>query len=64
MPLRAYGERVVRGGIILCHDTEVERVGTDSNFPVLRAVKRYCTEAGHSFYERRGSFGMAVIEKG
>jgi len=62
--LRRFVPRVRSGGLVLCHDTEVEAIGTTQQipFPVARALDAYCAEQGQWQWEnRRGSFGLGVM---
>jgi len=63
--LRAYVPRVRPGGVVCCHDTELETpelVGPQPPYPVAKALDAYCAEAGLSWSNRPGSYGMGVIE--
>jgi predicted O-methyltransferase YrrM len=63
--LRAYVPRVRPGGVVCCHDTELEApelVGPQPPYPVAKALDAYCAEAGLSWSNRPGSYGMGVIE--
>jgi predicted O-methyltransferase YrrM len=63
--LRAYVPRVRPGGMVCCHDTELEApdlVGPQPPFPVARALDTYCAETGLSWVNRPGSYGLGVIE--
>ena len=63
--LRTYVPRVRAGGIVFCHDTEVEGpsgVGTHTPFPVARALDVFCEETGLTWINRPGSHGLGVIQ--
>lgn len=63
--LRVYVPRVRPGGVVCCHDTELEApdlVGPQPPFPVARALDAYCAESGLAWVNRPGSYGMGVIE--
>lgn len=63
--LGAYVPRVRAGGVVCCHDTELEApegVGPQPPFPVARALDAYCAETGLQWSNRPGSYGLGVIE--
>lgn len=63
--LRTYVPRVKPGGVVLCHDTELEApelVGPQPPFPVAKAIAEYCTETGLAWQNITGSYGLGVIE--
>lgn len=72
--LCAHGPRVVPGGVILMHDTELtrEQIGAyegtlppgGQHLPVAAALDTWCATAGQTWTERPGSYGLGVIEKG
>ena len=62
--LRAYMPRVAPGGVALFHDTRI--FGTwsqpgDTIPPVARALDDYCAEAGFSWENLEGEYGLGVI---
>lgn len=64
--LRTYVPRVRSGGVVLCHDTELESpegVGNRPPFPVAKALTAYCTESGLTWVNISGCHGLGVIEK-
>lgn len=64
--LRAYVPRVVPGGTVLCHDTELASPygapWDDPPFPVARALDDYCAESGLSWRNITGCNGLGVLE--
>lgn len=63
--LRTYVPRVKPGGVVLMHDTELEApemVGPQPPFPVAKAIDEYCGEAGLSWENITGCYGLGVIE--
>lgn len=65
--LRLYVPRVNKGGMICCHDTELEYVpGRHPNgyesFSVSRALETFCGETGLHWENRTGSYGLGVIK--
>jgi predicted O-methyltransferase YrrM len=63
--LRAYVPKVKPGGLVCCHDTELEApdlVEPQPPYPVARALDTYCAEAGLAWVNRPHSYGMGVIE--
>lgn len=63
--LTEYVRRVVPGGVVLCHDTELERPESapadGPPFPVARALDDYCADTGLVWENRTGSYGLGVI---
>jgi predicted O-methyltransferase YrrM len=62
--LRLYVPRVRKGGIVLMHDTEWEEPGTMLDAPggwVTQALDTFCAEAGLSWENRSGSYGMGIL---
>jgi predicted O-methyltransferase YrrM len=62
--LRTYAPMVRPGGVVLCHDTELEApelVGPQPPFPVAKAISEYCTEAGLEWVNNTGCYGLGVI---
>lgn len=62
--LRTYVPRVKPGGVVLCHDTELEApelVGPQPPFPVAKALDDYCAESGLKWANNTGSYGLGVI---
>jgi cephalosporin hydroxylase len=68
--LRLYVPRVRAGGRVLLHDTELDGPdrgyirpgGTDVQFPVARALDAFCQEAGLSWQNTPGSYGLGTID--
>lgn len=63
--LHTYVPRVKPGGVVLCHDTELEApelVGPQPPFPVAKAITEYCAENGLTWENLTGSYGLGVIE--
>jgi len=62
--LRIYAPRVLPGGVVLCHDTQFEPPGHDRGTPdgeVAQALDTYCKEAGLSWENRPGFYGLGTI---
>jgi predicted O-methyltransferase YrrM len=62
--LRAYVPRVAPGGLVCCHDTELqapEGVQPQEAFPVARALDAFCAETGLQWTNNPGSYGLGVI---
>jgi predicted O-methyltransferase YrrM len=65
--LYAYVPKVRDGGVVLCHDTALDRpdgIGDQEPFPVRRAISVYCETFGYSWHERTGSYGLGVFVAG
>jgi cephalosporin hydroxylase len=71
LELTLYGKRVRPGGLILCHDTELEWPFADfpelhalnpEQYPVRLAIEQYCAVARTSWREVAGCFGLGVID--
>jgi cephalosporin hydroxylase len=68
--LRLYVPRVVAGGTVLLHDTELDGPdrgyilpgGTDVPFPVARALDAFCAESGLAWTNRSGCYGLGRID--
>jgi cephalosporin hydroxylase len=61
--LRTYVPRVKRGGLVLCHDTELE-VPPDwpgIHYPVRNALDHFCAETGRTWVNIPGDSGLGVI---
>ena len=61
--LHTYVPRVKRGGLVLCHDTELE-VPPDwpgIHYPVQHALDDYCAETGRTWENISGDSGLGVI---
>lgn len=63
--LRLYVPRVVPGGTVLCHDTELAAPeaanGQGPEYPVAAALDTYCDETGLVWVNRPGCYGLGVI---
>lgn len=62
--LRAYAPRVRPGGVILAHDTQWQPPDTDLGEPaggVARALDDWCAEAGLSWENHPGYYGLGEI---
>jgi cephalosporin hydroxylase len=65
--LRAYVPRVVSGGVVLCHDTNLiaweaaKGRHTAGPPPVRLALDAYCAETGREWEDLPGDYGMGVI---
>ena len=66
--LRAYAPRVARGGIVLMHDTEyafadgLHLAGQDPHGSAVgRALDAYCAEAGLTWENRPGCYGLGMV---
>jgi predicted O-methyltransferase YrrM len=62
--LRTYVPRVKPGGTVLMHDTELDQPAgyVGAPFPVARALDDYCAEAGLSWTNNPGCYGLGVIQ--
>jgi len=66
--LRNWSGKVRDGGIIVCHDTELERPWdppcpeTDPDFPVRAAIEQFCAETGYRWINVPGCWGLGIIE--
>lgn len=65
--LRKYLPKVRKGGVIVCHDTELDYPegwtrGEDPVFPVKRAIEEFCTEYGLNWFNVPECWGLGVIE--
>jgi predicted O-methyltransferase YrrM len=66
--LRNWGPKVRQGGLIVCHDTELQRPWdppcpeTDPDFPVKSAIEVYCAETGYRFVNFPECWGLGIIE--
>ncbi len=64
--LMAYSERVRPGGVIVCHDTELDHAPTDPGppeFPVATAIQEWVQVSGWHVEWHAGCYGLAVIRK-
>lgn len=62
--LQLYVPKVKPGGVVLCHDTQFAPPGRDLGEPigeVAKALDAYCAEAGLSWENRPGFYGMGII---
>jgi predicted O-methyltransferase YrrM len=66
--LETFNPKVRPGGVILLHDTELERPDgapeTDPAFPVRAAVDKYCESRGYTPEYVEGCYGLGVIRMG
>ena len=63
--LRRFVPLVNPGGTVLAHDTLLERVdGEAQPFPVAHALGTYCREAGLSWTEHGGQYGLGELRPG
>lgn len=66
--LRNWSAKVRAGGIIVCHDTELQRPWdppcpeSDPDFPVASAIEEFCTERGFRWLNMPGCWGLGIIE--
>lgn len=64
--LYGYTPRMNVGGVVLCHDTELQRPdhcpSDDPDFPVARALDHICEATGRSWTNMPGSYGLGVME--
>lgn len=66
--LRNWSPKVRNGGIIVCHDTELQRPWdppcpvTDPDFPVATAINEFCAERGYRWVNIPGCWGLGIIE--
>lgn len=66
--LRNWSTKVRPGGIIVCHDTELQRPWdppcpeTDPDFPVAAAITEFCAERGFRWINVPGCWGLGIIE--
>lgn len=59
--LRTFAPRVVPGGVVLLHDTAFKPDPVQGGWDVGGAVDAWCREAGRSWKEHGGPYGMAEI---
>jgi predicted O-methyltransferase YrrM len=64
--LNLYRWFVRPGGVILCHDTMLQRPAdapsTDPAFPVRKAIERFCREQHYQWFNYPNCFGLGVIQ--
>ena len=66
--LRNWSPKVQPGGLIVCHDTLLERPWdppcpeTDPDFPVASAIVRFCAETNSCWQNIPGCWGLGIIE--
>lgn len=66
--LRNWSGKVRPGGLIVCHDTELERPWdppcppSDPDFPVKAAISRFATERGWRWTNLPDCWGLGIIE--
>jgi cephalosporin hydroxylase len=61
--LRVFMPKVAAGGVALMHDTRLLMHRADESPPVRRALDEWCAEAGESWDELPGQYGMGVIRR-
>ncbi len=64
--LMAYAPKVRPGGVIICHDTELDHAPTDPGppaFPVATAIQEWLAVSGWDVDWHPGCYGLAVIRK-
>jgi predicted O-methyltransferase YrrM len=65
--LRLYVPRLNRGGVVCCHDTELQSgqfTASDYvSFSVAKALETFCAETGGTWENHTGSFGLGIIRK-
>jgi len=61
--LDLYRSMVKPGGVIVCHDTELEHpIGVvGPPYPVRRAIGEFCARTGWRWEKRRNCFGLGII---
>lgn len=65
--LRLYLPLVKPGGVMVCHDTELEtptEFPGDTNYPVKRAVEAFTAETGLEWVNLPNCWGLAIIKTG
>ena len=66
--LRSYVRKVRPGGVIVCHDTELDHPegapATDPPFPVKRAIEQFIAETGHEWRNVTECWGLGIIQVG
>jgi predicted O-methyltransferase YrrM len=68
--LRLWVPKVKPGGVVLCHDTELNGAellrlwGPQPKFPVAEALNDYCAEAGITWTNTTGCYGLGTIHIG
>jgi predicted O-methyltransferase YrrM len=68
--LRNWCDKVRPGGLIVCHDTELQRPSdppcppTDPDFPVKQAIVEFCAERGWQWVNVPECWGLGIIEVG
>jgi predicted O-methyltransferase YrrM len=66
--LRNWSPKVRRGGLIICHDTELQRPWdppcppSDPDFPVKSAIEVFVAETGYRFVNFPECWGLGIIE--
>jgi predicted O-methyltransferase YrrM len=66
--LRNWSAKVKPGGLIVCHDTELQRPWdppcppTDPDFPVASAINEFCAETGYRWMNFPGCWGLGIIK--
>jgi cephalosporin hydroxylase len=63
--LRLYAPRVCAGGVALLHDTQWDTGNIElpePTGPVARALDDWCAEAGRSWVNLPGSYGLGIID--
>jgi predicted O-methyltransferase YrrM len=63
--LRVYVPRINPGGIVCCHDTELDSAAELPadyvGFSVAKALETFCAETGRTWENHTGSYGLGVI---
>jgi cephalosporin hydroxylase len=66
--LENWSSKVRPGGVIVCHDTELERPWdppcpeTDPDFPVASAIDKFCADHGLRWLNIPGCWGLGIIK--
>lgn len=64
--LMVYSDKVRPGGVIVCHDTELDHAPSDPGppaYPVAAAIQEWTAMAGWEVDWHSGCYGLAVIHK-
>jgi hypothetical protein len=63
-----WSKKVRAGGVIVCHDTELQRPWdppcpeTDPDFPVASAIDEFCAANGFQWFNVPGCWGLGIIK--